>query len=82
MNKIYKEIGNEERKTGSRSKNWNEAKWIEFIEELIEKDRTQQLIITDVGVPKGTFNCGQERVYNEKRCSKQCDNCIEEYSDN
>tara|TARA_R110000851_G_C12897502_1_gene547799 strand:- start:309 stop:551 length:243 start_codon:yes stop_codon:yes gene_type:complete len=43
---------------------------------------TEQLIITDVGVPKGTFNCGQERVYNEKRCSKQCDTCIEEYRDN
>jgi hypothetical protein len=43
---------------------------------------TEQLIITDVGVPKGTFNCGQERVYNEKRCSKQCDTCIEEYADN
>jgi hypothetical protein len=48
MNKIYKEIGSEERKTGSRSKNWNEAKWIEFIEELIQKDRAEQLILSSV----------------------------------
>tara|TARA_R110000772_G_scaffold245037_1_gene358444 strand:+ start:308 stop:550 length:243 start_codon:yes stop_codon:yes gene_type:complete len=40
------------------------------------------LFIADVVVPKGTFNCGKERVYNEKRCSKQCNTCIEEYKDN
>lgn len=42
MQSVYQEIGKEEIKTGSRTKNWNEAKWIEFIEELIEKDRTEQ----------------------------------------
>jgi len=49
MKSIYQEIGKEEIKTGSRSKNWNEAKWIEFIETLIEKDRAEQLILSGVG---------------------------------
>ena len=48
MNSIYQEIGSEEIKTGSRTKNWNEAKWIEFIEELIKRDRAEQLIIPRV----------------------------------
>lgn len=48
MNSIYQEIGSEEIKTGSRTKNWNEAKWIEFIEELIKRDRAEQLTIPSV----------------------------------
>ena len=50
MKSIYQEIGKEEIKTGSRTKNWNEAKWIEFIETLINKDRTEQSILSAVGV--------------------------------
>ena len=52
------------------------------MQKFAKKYHKQKLILTDVVVPKGTFNCGQERVYNEKRCSKQCDTCIEEYRDN
>ena len=42
----------------------------------------QALTIPVVVVPKGTFNCGQERVFGGGRCKEQCDDCVFEYQDN
>lgn len=28
------------------------------------------------------FNCGKERVFGEKKCDKQCDDCLKEYGSN
>ena len=28
------------------------------------------------------LNCGKERVFGEKRCDKQCDDCLKEYGSN
>jgi hypothetical protein len=45
-------------------------------------DYLEQLTLTDVVVPKGTFNCGQERAFGEERCKVQCKDCVIEYQDN
>tara|TARA_R110000796_G_scaffold249652_1_gene377687 strand:- start:6119 stop:6379 length:261 start_codon:yes stop_codon:yes gene_type:complete len=50
---------------------------VDFALELVKK-----LIIHDVVVPKGTFNCGQESVFGGGRCEEQCDDCVFEYQDN
>lgn len=40
----------------------------------------KQLTLQVVGKPKGElFNCGKERVYNEAKCLKQCNQCQIEY---
>jgi hypothetical protein len=71
MKSVYQEISKEEIKTSSRTKNWNEAKWIEFIEELIKKDRAQQLILSGVVKP---FYCWNSKC-DGKRCKNQCMGC-------
>jgi len=42
----------------------------------------ENLSLSDVIVPKGTFNCGQERVFGEEKCKQQCKDCLVEYNDN
>jgi hypothetical protein len=49
--------------------------------ELI-KHELELLSLPDVVVPKGTFNCGQERAFGEERCKVQCKDCVIEYKDN
>lgn len=46
------------------------------------KSGQKQLILTDVVVLKGTFNCGKERVFGGERCKAQCKDCVVEYQDN
>ena len=45
-------------------------------------DLVKNLTLTDVIVPKGTFNCGQERAFGEEKCKQQCKDCLVEYNDN
>jgi hypothetical protein len=49
---------------------------------LLNEALAEQLTLTDVVVPKGMFNCGQERVFGGGRCKEQCDDCVFEYQDN
>jgi hypothetical protein len=56
MSGVYQEIYGEEIKTGIRTKNWDESKWIAFIEELIE--RHHEIRVKSLGlrsVPKRSF---------------------------
>jgi hypothetical protein len=50
--------------------------------DLIAKELVKKLTIPVVVVPKGTFNCGQERAFGEERCKVQCKVCVIEYQDN
>ena len=45
-------------------------------------DLTSLFYLNGVVVPKGTFNCGQERAFGEERCKVQCKDCVIEYQDN
>jgi hypothetical protein len=57
--------------------------WQEFTDTLNNAlTKAENLTLTDVVVPKGTFNCGQERAFGEERCKVQCKDCVIEYQDN
>jgi hypothetical protein len=53
-----------------------------ILRKIIEKMEEKQLTLTDVVVPKGTFNCGKERAFGEERCKVQCKDCVIEYQYN
>ena len=50
--------------------------------EWMYNEMQKQLTLTDVIVPKGTFNCGQERAFGKEKCKQQCKECLVGYSDN
>lgn len=56
----------------------NYKDWLEF--QLAEARK--QLSLFAVSGRSEQFNCGKERVFGEKRCDKQCDDCLKEYGSN
>lgn len=40
------------------------------------------LLLFSVSGRNEQFNCGKERVFGEKKCDKQCDDCLKDYGSN
>ena len=49
---------------------------------LYHESELKKLRLDAVSGQSELFNCGKERVFGEKKCDKQCDDCLKGYGSN